>query len=122
MSVRAGHYDMVATQGKTFTLNSTCFNEDGTAFNLTGYTGRMQVRPSSTSDDVLVELTTANERFTFPSPTTSGQVRLQITAADMATLPAGHYVYDSELVNGVLVEPFLTGSFEVLAEITRDDP
>lgn len=113
-----GTFDIVAAQGKTFVLTSTYANDDGTPVNLTGYTGRMQVRASSTADTVVVELTTANGRFLIPSPTI-GQVRFQITAADMAGLPPGNYVYDSELVNGAIVEPFLSGNFEIRAEITR---
>lgn len=111
-------FDIIATQGKTFVLTSTYENDDGTPVNLTGFTGRMQIRQSTSNETVIAELTTANGRFLIPSPT-AGQVRFQITAADMATLPPGFYVYDSELVNGALVEPHLSGSFQIKAEVTR---
>lgn len=118
MATPNGTFDIVATQGKTFVLTSAYQNDDGTAIDLTGYTGRMQVRASSTAEDLIVELTEANGRFLIPSPST-GQVRFQITAADMAGLAPGVYVYDSELVNGAIVEPFMSGTFEIQAEITK---
>lgn len=118
MPLLNGTFDIQAAQGKTFVLSSTYENDDGTFVNLTGYTGRMQVRASPDSADVLLELTTANGRFLFPDPV-NGQVRFQVTAADMAAIAPGHYVYDSELVNGSTVEPHLSGAFIVEAETTR---
>lgn len=111
-------FDIRAIQGKTFALTSTFENDDGTPVNLTGYTGRMQVRPSSTSEDVIVELTTANSRFLI-TDAANGRINFTVSAADMAALPAGNYVYDTELVNGTVVMPYLSGRFIVVAEVTK---
>lgn len=111
-------YDITAKQGKTFVLRSTYENDDGTPVNLTGWDGRMQVRQSNSATDIITELTVGNGRFVIENPT-AGLIRFQITAADMAALPPGRYVYDSELVNGAVVEQHLSGDFIIEAETTR---
>lgn len=111
-------FDITALQGKTFVLSSQYTEDDDTPVDLTGRSGRMQVRPSRDSATVTLELTTANGRFLFPDAE-DGQVQFQVPASDMAALLPGNYVYDSELVNGAIVEPYLSGSFNVVAEVTR---
>lgn len=111
-------FDITATQGKTFVLQSVYENDDGTPVDLTGYTGRMQVRQSPTAETVVVELTEANSRFVI-TDAVNGAIQFYISAADMAGLAPGVYVYDSELVNGAVVEMYLSGSFTIEAETTR---
>jgi hypothetical protein len=78
----------------------------------------MQVRANTTSNTVITELTTENSRITLGG--TAGTVDLLITAANTASLTAGQYVYDLELVSGGgVVTRLLEGNFKVTAEVTR---
>ena len=52
-------------QGGNFDLNVAMENSDRTPKNLTGYSGRMQVRSTVASSTVLMEATTANGRITI---------------------------------------------------------
>lgn len=88
------------------------------AVNLTGYTARMQARPSYSSFAVTVELTTANGRITLG--TTNGNITLSLTAAETAALPAGRYVYDLEIVSGGgQVKRLVEGILTITPEVTR---
>ena len=51
----AGIYNIKAEQGSTFVFSFT-ITTDGTAWNLTGYSGRMQVRSSYQSTTKILDL------------------------------------------------------------------
>jgi hypothetical protein len=113
----SGRYNIVVDQGTTFSL---VFNilTDEVPWNLVGnYTARMQVRNFINSEDVLVELTTQNNRITFAA---GGQVTLSLSAAITEDLPVGRHRYDLEFIasNGT-VQRILEGRFVVRAEVTR---
>lgn len=94
---------------------------------LTGYTARMQVRRLRNSDEILLELTTADGRITLGDPTpTDGVIILEIDATDTAALPATpsdrKWRYDLELIPGgdpEAVRRLLMGKFIVDLEVTR---
>lgn len=89
-----------------------------TPVNLTGFTARMQARPSYTSSTVAVELTTANGRITLGGAL--GTITLSLSATETAALTPGRYVYDLELVSGGgLVTPLAEGILTVSPEVTR---
>lgn len=114
----AGTYDIVARQGSTFHLETAFETDDGEHIDLTGYTARMQVRRSASDTDTpVLTLTTENSRIALGG--TAGTVVLSVDAVTMASVPAGHYAYDVELVSGSVVTPYLNGAFEVQAEVTR---
>ena len=48
----AGKYSFVIEQGATFELELQYTDPEGNAIDLNGYNGRMQTRPSNTSDTV----------------------------------------------------------------------
>ena len=78
----------------------------------------MHVRSTVESASLILELTTANSRITLGGAT--GQVTLTVTAVVMATVPAGKYVYDLELVSASgTVSRLVQGNFVVRAEVTR---
>lgn len=112
----AGKYNMLVEQGATF---SRAFTVSG--WNLTGYTIRMQVRPTATdSATPILEATTGTDgRIVLTNPT-SGIFTLTLSAATTAALTAGNYVYDLELVSGSsVVTRLLEGDFIVVANVTR---
>lgn len=113
----AGIYNITCEQGATFTRTFTIYNPDGTVFNLTGYSGRMQVRRELDSSTTMIELTTANGRMSM-SPSL-GEITINLTAADTATL-ARDGVYDLEIFTGSgTVHRVVKGSFRVDKEVTR---
>ena len=62
---------------------------------LTGLTGRMQIRETKASADTIMDLTTENGRLTFGG--TNGVVTMTLTATETATILTDG-VYDLEFV------------------------
>ncbi len=117
----AGLYNITCQQGATFQRQVTWTDSARDAYNLTGYTARMQVRSDVTSNTIIATLsTTAGNTGTITLGGTAGTVDLLISATNTAALTAGQYVYDLELVSGGGVGTrLLEGNFKVSAEVTR---
>ena len=117
----AGLYNITCQQGATLQRQLTWTDSARDAYNLTGYTARMQVRDNVSSNTIVIALsTTAGSGGTITLGGTAGTVDLLIPAANTATLTAGQYVYDLELVSGGgVVTRLLEGNFKVTAEVTR---
>lgn len=117
----AGLYNITCQQGATFQRQVTWTDSARDAYNLTGYTARMQVRSNVTSNTIIATLsTTAGNTGTITLGGTAGTVDLLISATNTAALTAGQYVYDLELVSGGgVVTRLLEGNFKVTAEVTR---
>ena len=108
----SGKYNIVAEQGATFNLNFRV-QTDGAAWNLTGYTFKMQVRRSASSANTLLNITSATMN-------SSGHVSATVNATTMSGVPAGRWVYDIELTSsGGQVTRILEGRFIVTAEVTQ---
>lgn len=85
---------------------------------LTGYTGRMQVRANQAAQDVLLELTTENGGINITGPT--GTIEMRSTAAATAALTFGGGVYDLELTaTDGFVTRLAQGAVTVSREVTR---
>lgn len=112
----AGLLDIEIEQGATFELVFIYQDEAGNPFDLTGMTGRMQLRRQFKSEEVIISLTTENGRIAFDHY--AGKITLKIPATDTAPL-TGSGVYDLELIDGATVNRLLEGSFNVCAEVTR---
>jgi hypothetical protein len=117
----AGLYNITCQQGATFQRQLTWTDSARDAYNLTGYTARMQVRDNVSSNTIVIALsTTAGSGGTITLGGIAGTVDLLIPAANTTTLTAGQYVYDLELVSGGgVVTRLLEGNFKVTAEVTR---
>lgn len=110
----AGQYNIVCKQGSTFSLPLT-IDEDGTPWNVLGWTARMQVRPFIGSSTILLSLTQASG-ITLAA---GGSVTINITGAQLSALPPGTHVYDLELVDlSNNPESVLEGKFIVKPEVT----
>jgi hypothetical protein len=108
----SGKYNIVAEQGATFNLNFRV-ETDGTPWNLTDYDFAMQVRRSSSSNTTLLNITSA-------TMTSGGNVSATVSAATMADVPAGRWVYDIELTSsGAQTTRILEGRFIVTPEVTQ---
>ena len=118
MAAPAGNYNIITDQGATFSRTLTWTDSAGTAVNLTGYTARMQVRTDyETTGTPVLSLTTENGKIVLGG--SAGTIALGVPASDMASVIAGSYVYDLELVSGVVVVRLVQGTFTVRAEVTR---
>lgn len=116
MMAYPGVYNMDAPQGATLNRVLT-WKIDGTPVNLTGFTARMQVRPTATSSTVYLSLTSGSG-LTLGG--VAGTITVNATATQMAAVPAGQHAYDIELVSGAgEVTRLVAGLFKVSAEVTR---
>ena len=80
-------------QGATFTTDVTVSDNDGTAFDLTGYTASAKLSQGYASTRTRTSITT-----TINSDPTTGIITLTLTADQTNTLDApARYVYDVEI-------------------------
>ena len=85
---------------------------------LTGYTGRMQLRSDIDSSVVIHELTTANSGVVFDA--TFKTINLNIPAITTSGFDFTTAVYDLELISsGGQVTQFCGGSITLVREVTR---
>lgn len=99
-------------QGASFASTVTVEGPNGLLFDLTGYSARGQIRKSYNS--------TAAVNFTagIVSPAT-GEINISLSASTTATLKAGRYQFDIEIVNGTVVQRVIEGQVEVNPRVTR---
>ncbi len=96
--------------GARFTLGVNLCDEEGTAVDLTGYTGAFKIRYRADSPNVLLEASTANGRLTL-----GGTPFNAVVDCDLAIAP-GRYEYDLAVFSADGHKwPMLTGRFEVEA-------
>jgi hypothetical protein len=119
----AGVYRINCDQGATFERTMTIYNPSvggasATPVNLTGYSARMQVRPETDSNEIMVELTTENGRLTLGG--VAGTIEMEIEADVTETFDTDG-VYDLEIYNNAgKVYRVIKGRFVVEPEVTRD--
>lgn len=111
--------DQGATFDKTLTWKVGAKAAAAVPVDLTGCTARAQIREDIDSNEVLLELTTENERIQLGG--TAGTIRILIDAVTTASISWESGVYDLEVVfaNGHVVRR-LAGSVSVSKEVTRD--
>ena len=124
----AGRYSFVIEQGSTLNLELQYKDSNGKPINLTGYSGRMQVRPSVGSETVYLTLSSSLNadgtglNFSGSSgtnPPTSGSIAIYISAPSSSTLTFDTAVYDLELTSGPVVTRLLEGQIKLSKEVTR---
>ncbi len=114
----ATRYNFTIEQGASLTRPFVWKDGNGDPVDLTGYTARMQVRPTVQSSTVLLELTTANGRITLGGA--NGTVTLVISPQTSAGITWRRGVYDIELMSADgTVTRFLEGEIQVSREVTR---
>lgn len=108
-------YNLAVDQGTDFSTTIEVNDDTGSPRNLSGYTGRAQLRRSYHSISNIAFTVSINN----PS---EGEVVLSLSNAITANLRYGRYVYDVELVNtnsGNTVERILEGTLTVYPEVTK---
>lgn len=111
----AAKLNLTIEQGTTFTKSLTWRDKNKRPVPLTGYTARMQIRPSAASSEVILELSTDNGRIVL-SP--AGVIKIDLSPADTSALKTG--VYDLEMTDGNgRVTRLIEGKITVSLEVTR---
>jgi hypothetical protein len=115
----AGIYDITIEQGANLSLPLTWKDEAGSPINLTGYSGRMQIRENFDSEDYIVSLTSdVGGGITLGGA--AGTITISMSAALTASLAQVDAVYDLELI---AVSGFVTrltqGRVFISREVTR---
>lgn len=105
--------NLYVDQGTTFSTSVLVTNDDGTAFDLTGYTAAAQIRKSYSSS------TAVDFTASIAEPVTAGQINLSLTATQTGTLEEGRYVYDVEVTSGVTVTRVIEGLVTVSPQVTK---
>ena len=113
----AAVYTFAIEQGADYDKPLVWRDSTGNPVNLTGYTARMQLRPSVSSDTVLLDLTTENGGITLGGAT--GEITLHFTESNTSPLVKGG-VYDLEMIIGGKVKRLVQGSITVSREVTRN--
>lgn len=128
--VKPGCLTLVAARNGTFRQDFT-FADDNGPLDLTGWTGRLQVRAAPGAAAVLMDVssaapTGAGSQILFIDPA-SGVLEVYIGNGDLVALPAGspvatpaQFAYDLVLTEpGGDFAPFLQGGFLVTEGVTR---
>jgi len=127
----AGRYLFTIEQGATTDLLLEYKDSNGSPVDLSGYTARMQIRPSvdstttylsitnvTASDGTGLNLTPQSGSVTLPR--TSGSIGLFISAASSSALTFSEGVYDIELQSqSGIVTRLLEGIVKLSKEVTR---
>lgn len=113
----ATQHNIVVEQGSKFQLNVQARNSDGTVKDLTGYSGRMQVRSTVDSISTLMSATTGTGEITINAP--GGMVMVEVGADVTQAMTWNVGVYDLEVFTATpanvirLVEGFASLNKEV---------
>lgn len=127
----AGRYLLTIEQGSTTDLLLEWKDSNGEPVDLTGYSARMQIRPSVDSSTTYLSITNTlsndgtglnltPESASVVLPRTSGSIGLFISAASSSNLNFTEGVYDIELQsNSGIVTRLLEGLVKLSKEVTR---
>jgi hypothetical protein len=124
----AGKYNIVIEQGATYQVEIQYKDSNNLPIDLSGYNGRMQIRPSIDSTTVYVALSSSLNadgsglNFSGSNGTTSptsGSIGIFISATSSSLLTFASGVYDLEIQTGSLVTRLLQGNVQLSKEVTR---
>ncbi len=112
----AAFYEIEIDQGTDVTIPFELYDAEDKPLDLSGFTARMQIRHSATSPEFIDELSTKNGRLHIYG----GTITAKWDNAKTASLKAGRYVYDIEIVSASgEVSRVLEGDFVLRREVTR---
>ncbi len=126
----AGRYSFIIEQGATLDFELTYKDSDNNPIDLTGYQGRMQIRPAAGSDTVYLTLSSSLEAdgtgLNFSgsagiNPPTSGTIGIFISANSSSMLDFNEAAYDLEIATGStypVVTRILEGQIQLNKNVT----
>lgn len=111
----AATYDLMIDQGSDFAIDLT-ITEGGSAKNLTGYSGRAQLRTTHTASSA-----TASFTCSVVGSAADGVMKMELSAATTTAIAAGRYVYDLEIhtSSDAIVKRLIEGTVTINPEVTR---
>lgn len=124
----AGKYSFVIEQGATTNVQINWTDASGSAIDLTGYSARMQIRPSVESSQIFLSLSSSLQSdntginlsgSNFNTPLQSGSLAIYISAASSSLLNFGEAFYDLELERQGEVTRLLEGKIKLSKNVTR---
>jgi hypothetical protein len=125
----AGRYNFLIEQGATFQLELQYKDPSNNPIDLTGYSGRLQIRQTVPSTVVLLCLSSSlrpdGTGINFSgsngtTPPTSGSIGIYISAVSSSLLTFDQAVYDLEIENsGGFVTRLIEGGVQLSKEVTR---
>lgn len=116
-----GKLNFKINRGETFHHSLKWKTENDEFVNLTGYRARMHIRKTIDSEEILLTLTTENNRIVLD---VQGGFILHISADDTTAITWNDGVYDLEMFvedgNGeIIVKRLIEGKITVTKEVTR---
>lgn len=125
----AGKYNFLIEQGATFQIELQYKDSNNTPIDLTGYSGRLQIRQSVPSTTVLLCLSSSLQpdgtgiNFSGSNGTTSpssGSIGIYISAVSSSLLTFDQAVYDLEIESSSgFVTRLIEGNVQLSKEVTR---
>ena len=129
----AGKYNFIIEQGSTFNLNVQYLDSNGVPVDLTGFYGKMQIRPAKSSDTIYLTLSSSlnsdGTGLNFSgsngaTPLTSGSIGIYIASCTSSALTFdGEAYYDLEIYSGSAPCPYtvrlIEGQVQLSKEVTR---
>lgn len=126
----AGKYSFTIEQGATLDFELAYKDSSDNPIDLTGYQGRMQIRPTAGSDTIYITLSSSLDAdgtgLNFSgsnglNPPTSGTIGIFISANSSSQLDFNEAYYDLEIASGVtypVVTRLLEGTVKLSKNVT----
>ena len=110
----AATYNLTIDQGSDFALDLVV-KEDNAVKNLTGYSGRSQMRTTKSASTVAGSFTVT------VTNASAGEMKLELSNATSSGMTAGKYYYDLEIYTSgnTVVSRLLEGTVILTPEVTR---
>jgi ligand-binding sensor domain-containing protein len=110
----ATRVDITCRKGDTFKLEFTFTDDNGDAIDLTSYAWKMDVKETDTSSADII----ADSDFTYTG-TDQGKLTVDATAATMAAVAGGLYVYDLQSTSAGTVKTWVYGLFKINEDVSE---
>jgi hypothetical protein len=127
----AGKYSFVIEQGATLSFELQYRDGNNTPISLSGYSGRMQIRPTVDSSEVYLTLSSSlnpdGTGLNFSGsngaiPPASGSIGVYISSTTSSLLSFNQAVYDLEIYSNAtppVVTRLIEGNIRLSKEVTR---
>ena len=126
----AGNYSFIIEQGTTVNFEIQYTDSNSNPINLTGYSGKMQIKSNFADDNPTTYATLSSSLapdgtgLNFSGsigtkPPTSGSIGIFISAASSSAFNFTKAKYDLEITSGSTVTRLLQGTITLSKEVTR---